>query len=109
MVKQLCSKCSLLLEENRFNKQRYCKCCHAQYMRQTRKKYSELSSEQKMKSNARSYLHSYIKRNKVQKSFCFKCDAPIAEAHHNDYSKPLEIVWLCRKCHLEHHRNTGKN
>lgn len=23
-----------------------------------------------------------------------------AEAHHNDYTKPLEIVWLCR----QHHR-----
>lgn len=27
------------------------------------------------------------------------------EAHHEDYSKPLEIRWLCRKHHAEHHRN----
>ena len=26
------------------------------------------------------------------------------EAHHPDYSKPLEVVWLCRIHHVEAHR-----
>jgi predicted DNA-binding protein YlxM (UPF0122 family) len=27
------------------------------------------------------------------------------QAHHSDYDKPLEIQWLCQKCHHEWHKN----
>jgi hypothetical protein len=26
------------------------------------------------------------------------------QAHHFDYSKPLEVTWLCKSCHIEIHR-----
>lgn len=35
---------------------------------------------------------------------CSRCGVPCyAEAHHPDYSKPLEVIWLCRLCHAEIH------
>lgn len=24
-------------------------------------------------------------------------------AHHEDYSEPLEVIWLCRRCHVRRH------
>jgi hypothetical protein len=33
------------------------------------------------------------------------CNNPTSEAHHEDYSKPLDVDWMCRKHHLEHHNN----
>ncbi len=32
-----------------------------------------------------------------------KCGDSKSEAHHKDYTKPLEVEWLCRKHHVEAH------
>jgi hypothetical protein len=29
---------------------------------------------------------------------CVVCGALKAEAHHKDYSRPLDVVWLCKRC-----------
>lgn len=101
--KETCSKCGGKLEDSRIGKQTYCKDCHAQYMRINRPKHSELSGEQRKKANARSYLYVYIRRGKVEKLPCLFCGSLNSEAHHRDYSKPLEVTWLCRKHHLMNH------
>lgn len=38
--------------------------------------------------------------NIVKPTQCSNCDSPDRlDGHHNDYSKPLDVVWLCRPCH----------
>lgn len=45
----------------------------------------------------------------IKPDTCQRCSKPtprhLLGGHHEDYSKPLEVVWLCRACHgLEHRR-----
>lgn len=44
-----------------------------------------------------------VRRGKLTKLPCEVCQAAPAEAHHDDYSKPFEVRWLCRHHHRQHH------
>lgn len=44
-----------------------------------------------------------IRDGKLKKSACEKCGNKKSQAHHEDYSKPLEVRWLCRSCHIIEH------
>lgn len=37
----------------------------------------------------------------LERQPCAVCGATKVEAHHEDYSKPLVVVWLCKKHHFE--------
>lgn len=39
---------------------------------------------------------------------CEECGSPKSEAHHDDYSRPGEVRWLCRRHHRIHHANEAK-
>lgn len=41
---------------------------------------------------------------KIKKQHCEVCGNIKVEGHHPDYSKPLEIEWLCRQHHLKKHQ-----
>lgn len=96
-------KCGNPIEEERKG-QRYCRDCHNAHMRDNRKKHKELTEHQKKKANCRSYLNVYVKRGKIVKMPCEVCGSLKVEAHHEDYNKPLEVRWFCRKHHKEHEK-----
>ena len=77
---------------------------HLEYMRAWRKTHRlKAGSEARKRMNCRAYLHVYIRRGKLAKQACRECGNPLVEAHHADYSKPLEVMWLCREHHLAKH------
>jgi len=42
-----------------------------------------------------------IRDGRLSRQPCEVCQAPEAQAHHADYSKPLEVRWLCFRHHRE--------
>lgn len=85
--------------------QRDCRECHARSMREFRER-TPLNEEQRAKMNCRSYANTYKRRGKLIQEPC-PCGSPDSQMHHHDYTKPLEVEWLCRKCHLARHRELG--
>jgi len=35
---------------------------------------------------------------------CIRCGEKKSVAHHEDYDKPLEVMWLCQPCHKQRHK-----
>ena len=44
-----------------------------------------------------------IKKGKLVKESCIICGNEKVHGHHQDYSKPLEVIWLCAKHHKALH------
>lgn len=55
--------------------------------------------------DANQLTYRAIKNGTLIPSPCEVCGRGQAEAHHDDYNKPLEIRWLCQDCHKEWHKN----
>lgn len=57
----------------------------------------------RLQRQAHSAVSVALKNGTITKTVCVVCGADRVEGHHDDYSKPLEVVWLCRPHHGERH------
>lgn len=57
------------------------------------------------KKRARDKVYHALKTGKLCKpAYCESCGKDCTpQAHHNDYTKPLEVLWYCTTCHANHH------
>lgn len=97
---KLCTICKIRPRKNH-GRQFYCLKCYSEYMRKWRANHP-LKGDAYRCMVARAYANVYLKRGKIQVESCKVCGDK-AQMHHPDYSKPLEIIWLCRKHHLDLH------
>ena len=54
---------------------------------------------------ARQRVHYHKKQGNITPGTCEMCGTDKSiEAHHPDYSEPLEVVWVCSVCHRQFHK-----
>ena len=117
------------------NLQTWCKCCNKEYndvykksdmKSKSNKKYTRTSAGKMARSKnnkkhkelnpikhrARQLLNNAVLNGSVVKpircEICSNCTGVI-DGHHEDYTKPLEVVWCCHKCHINTYHSGGSN
>lgn len=120
-------------KKGKYGREKYCKPCRLKYARKYReenrdkayaaqrrwgkknkKRLRELDVKSKAKHHdrvsARTHMNNAIYHGIVIRGDkCEDCGSTLnIQCHHFDYSKPLEVVWLCRKCHVLLHKNINR-
>lgn len=81
---------------------------NAERIRAERLAYRDREPE---KERARWTLNNAVRRGDIQKGECevgADCLGRI-EAHHDDYSKPLEVRWLCQRHHMREELSSSQS
>jgi len=67
------------------------------YVKSRREAHPEMYKAHTMVGNA-------LRDGRLAKEPCLFCEATEnIHGHHRDYAKPLDVVWLCAKCHRRLH------
>ena len=81
------------------------------YREYDRKRGSRMTKEDRIMQRARHpewvkahrSVRNALRNGTLNKKPCEVCGASFVHAHHPDYSKPLEIIWLCPLHHRQVH------
>lgn len=118
-----CSRCHVEKPLTEFNRSKYakdgvrsqCKACMTIERDRLRSHYKEWREQPERKAKYRSYrietydpikakarnaVRTAVKNGTLIRQPCEVCAAIKVEAHHDDYTKPLNVRWLC----LTHHK-----
>ena len=79
----------------------------AEWERKNPGKSLEYSARYKKQNPAKNRAHRLVyyglQTGFIEKGKCEKCGSESTQAHHYDYSKPYDVIWLCKKHHTEVH------
>ena len=63
----------------------------------------EWREKNKIKRKAQIIVFVAIRNGSLKRKRCETCNSIFSEAHHPNYEKPLDVIWLCKKHHTEEH------
>ena len=75
------------------------------HIQETGRRWAENYPE---KRNAHYAVNNAVRDGRLEKTACVGCGATErVHGHHEDYSKPLDVIWMCAKCHNRYHHAKG--
>jgi hypothetical protein len=108
-----CPRC----KEEHTRSHNYCLPCHRAYNREWRERSGPRKgqppnrawSPNPAQKSAYNAVYEAIKRKDlVRPDKCSSCQRSCRpQAHHDDYGKPLDVQWLCQRCHKRLHYQVG--
>ena len=94
----------------------YCRVCHGQKIKNKRESKKLLSfdevaphkkfwlAENRLKRKAHQAVAYAVQTGRLIRQPCERCGTTqTVVAHHEDYNKPLDVLWLCKYHHKERH------
>jgi hypothetical protein len=132
-----CNRCKTTKPPEEFNKNRttktglsnWCKLCCSEQQKEYRKtnrykkkpeKHRQTEAyklkrklycrDNRLRMKANSQVLRAIRRGDLKRpQYCSKCKKHCRpHGHHDNYNKPLKVVWLCRSCHVSLHVDIAK-
>lgn len=112
-IYHLCRPCSVerttewrrkYAEEYNAKARIYLRAYRAKAPQSARRAVKKWVAKNKEKTWAHDRVRYALKTGKLVKGSCEACDTERVDAHHDDYTKPLVVRWLCRKHHKDAHR-----
>lgn len=122
-----CGRCNKIKTFNEFNADKHaksgyrsqCKECMTNERLMLASHYKEWRNDPKRKEWYRKYKAERYEKDKdkiyarnksriLKRMPCETCANIKAEAHHDDYAYPLDVRWLCSKCHRQWHKDHGE-
>lgn len=103
MLIRLCKQCGKKIETGR---NKYCagSCFRNSERAYGRRHRATFSPERRRAANL---VQTAISQKQLVKQPCEICGVRGAQAHHDDYAAPLDVRWLCRSHHKQHHLKFG--
>jgi hypothetical protein len=66
-------------------------------------------AEDKRRQAAHSAVARAVRSGNLTKKPCARCGDEKSVAHHEDYDKKLDVIWLCTPCHKQRHKELNSD